>query len=81
VFVFDKKSLDSHGASLGRSGASSLKRATEEVVERLKKEASSLVRTLRFILKTKGSLKFTQLASLGNLRNESLGVFWTNLEL
>jgi hypothetical protein len=58
-----------------------LKRATEEVVERLKKEASSLVRTLRFILKTKGSLKFTQLASLGNLRSESLGVFWNNLEL
>ncbi len=81
MFVFDKKSLDSHSASFGRSGASSLKRATEEVVERLKKEASSLVRTLRFILKTKGSLKFTQLASLGNLRSESLGVFWNNLEL
>src|ERR1700761_4192108 len=46
VFIFDKKSLDSHGASLGRSSASSLKRATEEVVERLKKEASSLVRIL-----------------------------------
>lgn len=81
MFVFDKKSLDSHGASLGRSGASSLKRATEEVVERLKKEASSLVRTLRFILKTKESLKFTQLASLWNLRSESLAVFWNNLEL
>lgn len=73
MFVFDKKSLDSHGASLGRSGASSLKRATEEVVERLKKEASSLVRTLRFVLKT-GTLN-------GNLRSESLGVFWNNLEL
>ena len=73
MFVFEKKSLDSHGASLGRSGASSLKRATDEVVERLKKEASSLVRTLRFILKT-GTLK-------GNLRSESLGVFWNNLEL
>jgi SCY1-like protein 2 len=46
VFVFDRKSLDSHGASLGRSSASSVKRATEEVVERLKKEASSLVRLL-----------------------------------
>lgn len=46
VFVFDKKSLDSHGGSLGRSSASSLKRATEEVVERLKKEASSLVSQL-----------------------------------
>jgi len=50
VFVFDKKSLDSHGASLGRSNASSLKRATEEVVERLKKEASSLVRTVPLYL-------------------------------
>ena len=70
MFVFDKKSLDSHGASLGRSGASSLKRATDEVVERLKKEASSLVRTLRFVLKTKG-----------NLRSESLDVCRNNLEL
>ncbi|KAF2746463.1 protein kinase domain-containing protein ppk32 [Sporormia fimetaria CBS 119925] len=46
VFVFDRKSLDAPGgASLGgRTGASSLKRAQEEVVERLKKEASSLAR-------------------------------------
>lgn len=44
VFVLDRKSLDSHSSSLGRSSASSLKRATEEVVERLKKEASSLAR-------------------------------------
>ncbi|KAI1343058.1 ARM repeat-containing protein [Xylariaceae sp. FL0016] len=44
VFVFERKSLDSHGNSLGRSGASAFKRATEEVVERLKKEASSLAR-------------------------------------
>ncbi|KAH7021029.1 kinase-like domain-containing protein [Microdochium trichocladiopsis] len=44
VFVFDKKSLDAHGNSLGRSGAAALKRATEEVVERLRKEASSLAR-------------------------------------
>ncbi|KAK9771565.1 putative Kinase-like domain-containing protein [Seiridium cardinale] len=44
LFVFDKKSLDSHGNSLGRSSASAFKRATEEVVERLKKEASSLAR-------------------------------------
>lgn len=82
MFVFDKKSLDSHGASLGRSGASSLKRATEEVVERLKKEASSLVRTLRFVLKTgtlKGNLKFTQIASLGNLRSEVWACFGTTL--
>ncbi|EMR71089.1 putative protein kinase domain-containing protein ppk32 protein [Eutypa lata UCREL1] len=44
VFVFDKKALDTHGSSLGRSGASAFKRSTEEVVERLKKEASSLAR-------------------------------------
>lgn len=44
VFVLDRKALDSHSASLGRSSASSMKRATEEVVERLKKEASSLAR-------------------------------------
>ncbi|KAJ9151348.1 Protein kinase domain-containing protein ppk32 [Pleurostoma richardsiae] len=44
VFVFDKKSLDAHGSSLGRSGASAFKKVTEEVVERLKKEASALAR-------------------------------------
>ena len=44
VFVFEKKSLDAHGSSLGRSGASSFKRTVEEVVERLKKEASSLAK-------------------------------------
>ncbi|TDZ36344.1 Protein kinase domain-containing protein ppk32 [Colletotrichum spinosum] len=44
VFVFDKKALDSHGNTLGRSSAPAFKRATEEVVERLKKEASSLAR-------------------------------------
>jgi len=44
VFVLDRKSLDAHSSSLGRTSASSLKRATEEVVERLKKEASSLAR-------------------------------------
>lgn len=44
VFVLDRKSLENQGASLGRSSASSLKRATEEVIERLKKEASSLAR-------------------------------------
>ncbi|KAK2626195.1 hypothetical protein QTJ16_004457 [Diplocarpon rosae] len=44
VFVFDRKSLDQHAGSLGRSSASSLKKATEEVVERLRKEASSLAR-------------------------------------
>ncbi|KAI0407320.1 kinase-like domain-containing protein [Xylaria palmicola] len=44
VFVFDRKSLDAHGNTLNRSSASSFKRAAEEVVERLKKEASSLAR-------------------------------------
>ncbi|KAI9738902.1 MAG: hypothetical protein M1818_005215 [Claussenomyces sp. TS43310] len=44
VFVFDRKSFDSHTGNLGKSGASSFKRAVEEVVERLKKEASSLAR-------------------------------------
>ncbi|KAI3317725.1 ARM repeat-containing protein [Xylariaceae sp. AK1471] len=44
VFVFDRKSLDSHGSTLSRSSATSFKRAAEEVVERLKKEASSLAR-------------------------------------
>ncbi|PHH76179.1 hypothetical protein CDD80_1734 [Ophiocordyceps camponoti-rufipedis] len=44
VFVFDRRSLDSHGNSLGRSSASSFRRAVDEVVERLKKEASSLAK-------------------------------------
>lgn len=45
IFVFDRKSLESQGGgSLGRQSASSLKRATDEVVERLKKEAFSLAR-------------------------------------
>jgi SCY1-like protein 2 len=44
VFVLDRKALDSHSSSLGRSSAASIKRATEEVIERLKKEASSLAR-------------------------------------
>ncbi|KAF2768006.1 kinase-like protein [Teratosphaeria nubilosa] len=46
VFVFDQKSLVPQGGSLhgGRSGGTGVKRAHEEVVERLKKEASSLAR-------------------------------------
>ncbi|PFH57153.1 hypothetical protein XA68_15439 [Ophiocordyceps unilateralis] len=44
VFVFDRRLLDSHGNSLGRSGASSFRRSLDEVVERLKKEASSLAK-------------------------------------
>lgn len=44
VFIFDKKSLDAHGNSLGRSSASAYKKVSEEVIERLKKEAASLAR-------------------------------------
>ena len=45
VFVFDKKSLEAQGGSFGaRSSSSSLKKLHEEVVERLKREASSLAR-------------------------------------
>ncbi|KAF4978778.1 hypothetical protein FZEAL_4892 [Fusarium zealandicum] len=44
VFVFERKTLDSHGNSLGRSGAASFKKTVEEVVERLRKEASSLAK-------------------------------------
>ncbi|KAK2788947.1 hypothetical protein FQN52_006480 [Onygenales sp. PD_12] len=45
VFVFDRKSLDARSSGLGgRSNASSLKRVHEEVVERLKREASNLTR-------------------------------------
>lgn len=46
VFVFDRKSLDAGGGSqgLGRSSASALKRAGDDVVDRLRKEASSLAR-------------------------------------
>ncbi|KAL7925240.1 kinase-like domain-containing protein [Trichoderma austrokoningii] len=44
VFAFDKKSLDAHGSSVGKGNASSYKRSVEEVVERLKKEASSLAK-------------------------------------
>ena len=44
VFVFDRKVLDPGSGGLGRSGGSSLRRSQDEVVERLKKEASSLAR-------------------------------------
>jgi SCY1-like protein 2 len=46
VFVLDRKALEPHTSGLagGRSGGSSLKRAHEEVLERLKREASSLAR-------------------------------------
>jgi len=45
VFVFDKKStLDAHSSGLSRSGAAAFKEVVAEVVERLKKEASSLAK-------------------------------------
>lgn len=44
IFVFDRKALDQHSGGVGRASAQNHKRAVEEVVERLKKEASSLAR-------------------------------------
>ncbi|TIA19702.1 kinase-like protein [Aureobasidium pullulans] len=46
VFIFDKKSLEPSASSLGggRGNSSSVKRAQEEVIDRLRKEASSLAR-------------------------------------
>ncbi|KAL2266133.1 hypothetical protein VTJ83DRAFT_5485 [Remersonia thermophila] len=44
VFVFDKKSLDSHRNNLSRSEAAEFKRALDVVIERLKKEASAIAR-------------------------------------
>ena len=45
IFVFDRKSLDVHSSGLGgRTSATSIRKAQDEVVERLKKEANSLAR-------------------------------------
>ncbi|EME49850.1 hypothetical protein DOTSEDRAFT_68593 [Dothistroma septosporum NZE10] len=45
VFVFERKSLEAPGGGLGgRSGASSVKRAHDEVLARLKQEAGALAR-------------------------------------
>ena len=45
VFVFDKKSLEPNSGNLGgRSSASGLRKAHEEVIDRLRREASSLAR-------------------------------------
>ena len=45
IFVFDRKSLDVHSSGFGaRSSATSIRKAQDEVVERLKREASSLAR-------------------------------------
>ncbi|KAI9840129.1 MAG: hypothetical protein M1837_001890 [Sclerophora amabilis] len=43
VFLFEKKTLEQN-SGLGRSGVSSLRKVHDEVVERLRKEASSLAR-------------------------------------
>ncbi|KAI1100794.1 ARM repeat-containing protein [Jackrogersella minutella] len=81
VFVFEKKSLESHGGSLGRSGAAAFKRSVEEVTERLKKEASSLARLrhpsilelVEPVEDTRGGLQFVTepvTASLSSLLQE-----------
>ena len=45
IFVFDRKSLDVQTSSFGpRASATSIRKVQDEVVERLKKEASSLAR-------------------------------------
>ncbi|KAK4103325.1 ARM repeat-containing protein [Parathielavia hyrcaniae] len=44
VFVFEKKSLDGHRSGMTRAEAAEFKRALDEVVERLKKEASAIAK-------------------------------------
>ncbi|KAF9891278.1 hypothetical protein FE257_004842 [Aspergillus nanangensis] len=44
VFIFDKKTLDSRSSGLGSRSNSSAKKAHEDVVERLKREAGNLAR-------------------------------------
>lgn len=45
IFIFDRKSLDPRaGGLVSRSNATSIKKAHEEVVERLKREAANLAR-------------------------------------
>lgn len=45
VFIFDRKSLDPHSSGFGsRASAASVRKVQDEVVERLKREASSLAR-------------------------------------
>ena len=44
IFIFDRKSLDPQGGGLGPRSTGTLKRAHEEVLERLKKEANMLAR-------------------------------------
>lgn len=46
VFVFDRRALDAHGNSLGlgRAGTAAYRRSVDAVVDRLRREASSLAR-------------------------------------
>ncbi|POS84687.1 hypothetical protein EPUL_003145 [Erysiphe pulchra] len=44
VFILDRRSIDAQASALYRSSSSSLRKANEEVLERLKKEASILAR-------------------------------------
>ncbi|KAI9874847.1 MAG: hypothetical protein M1830_009225, partial [Pleopsidium flavum] len=65
VFVFDRKFLEPHPRALSSRSGPSVKRAQEEVIERLKKEASSLAR-LRHpsILELAESVEETRYGSL-----------------
>ncbi|CAG8891299.1 unnamed protein product [Penicillium egyptiacum] len=44
VFIFDRKSLEARSSGFGRSSGSSSKRLQDDVIERLKREASNLAR-------------------------------------
>jgi SCY1-like protein 2 len=44
VFIFDRKSLETRSGGFGRSSASSSKKLQDDVIERLKREASNLAR-------------------------------------
>ena len=44
VFIFDRKALDAHAGSVARGARAAYARATDEVVERLRKEAAGLAR-------------------------------------
>lgn len=82
IFVFDRKSLESNGGGFGgRSSQTNLKAAHQEVLERLKKEASSLARLrhpsileiVEPVEETRSGLQFATesvTASLGGLLKE-----------
>ncbi|KAJ5542063.1 hypothetical protein N7461_008066 [Penicillium sp. DV-2018c] len=44
VFIFDRKSLETRSGGFGRTSASSSKKLQDDVIERLKREASNLAR-------------------------------------